>query len=104
MMELTGYQRNFLRKKAHDLSPVVMLGKNGLSEEVAEAADKALEDHELIKVRFVDYKDERQVLARSLSEKLKATLVSVIGNVAILYRRSNDPGKQDIHIPGTHKK
>ncbi len=104
MIELSGFQRNFLRKKAHDLKPVVMLGKNGLTDEVSRAIDKALEDHELIKVKFVDYKDEKKNLARTVSENLDANLISVIGNVAIIYRESSDPEKKEIFIPGIHRK
>lgn len=104
MIELSGFQRNFLRKKAHDLKPVVMLGKNGLTEKVTRAIDKALEDHELIKVKFVDYKDEKKILARTVSENLDANLISVIGNIAIIYRESSDPEKKEIFIPGTHRK
>lgn len=104
MIELSGSQRNFLRKRAHGIKPVVMLGKNGLTSEVTDAIDKALEDHELIKVKFVDYKEEKKSLAKSFSGKLHANLVSVIGNIAILYRESSNPEKKEIFIPGTHMK
>ena len=101
---LTGFQRNFLRKKAHDIKPVVMVGKNGLTEEVIKAADSALADHELIKIKFIDHKDEKQSLARSIEESTKALLVAVIGNIAIFYRESTEPEKKEIFIPGLHAK
>jgi len=104
MIKLSGFQRNFLRKRAHGLKPVVMLGKNGLTSEVTRAIDKALEDHELIKVKFIDYKEEKKALAGSFSEKLNANLISVIGNIAIIYRESSNPEKKEIFIPGTHMK
>ncbi len=103
-MELSGFQRKFLRKKAHELKPVVMLGKNGFTEEVATALDKALDDHELIKMKFVDYKEEKQTLARTASESTNSILVAVIGNIAILYRESDNPEKKEIYIPGLHVK
>ncbi len=58
-MDLKGYQRDYLSRKAHGLQPVVQIGKAGLTEPVAAAVDKALEDHELIKVKFVNSKDEK---------------------------------------------
>ncbi len=104
MITLTGYQRNFLRRKAHDLKPVVMLGKNGLTEEVTQAIDKALEDHELIKVKFIDFKDEKQSLSRLAAKKTKSLLIVVIGNIAVFYRENTDPDKKEIFLPGIHAK
>lgn len=104
MIELSGFQRNFLRKKAHDLKPVVMIGKNGLTGEVTKAIDSALNDHELIKVKFVDFKDEKKSLAFKVAGELDANLVAVIGNIAIIYRESPDQEKKEIHIPGIHRK
>ncbi len=104
MITLTGYQRNFLRRKAHDLKPVVMLGKNGLTEEVAQAINKALEDHELIKVKFIDFKEEKQTISRSAAKKTKSLLIAVIGNIAIFYRENTNPDKKEIYLPGIHAK
>ena len=53
-MSLTGKQRRFLRAEAHALSPVVMVGKEGLSDTVLNAVREALLAHELIKVRQLD--------------------------------------------------
>ncbi len=102
MVELTGFQRNFLRKKAHHLRPVVMIGKNGLSGEVIAAGDKALDDHELIKIKFINYKEDKQAFARTLAEETRSLLIAVIGNTAILYRENKDPEKKEIYIPGIH--
>ncbi len=102
MKTLTGFQRNFLRKKAHELKPVVMIGKNGLSAEVIHAADSALVDHELIKIKFIDFKEEKQALSRSLAVETGAYLVTVIGNVAVFYRENTDPDKKEIFLPGIH--
>ena len=98
-MELKGYQRGYLTRKAHALQPVVHIGKAGLTDEVVQAVDKALEDHELIKVRFVQFKDERDAIARMVCEKLDTTLVRVVGNIAIYYRHQPDPQKRVVHLP-----
>ncbi len=98
-MDLKGYQRGYLTRKAHGLQPVVHIGKFGLTDEVVTAVDRALGDHELIKVKFVSFKEERNELARGVSAKIDATLVRVVGNVAIYYRHQTDPQKRVVHLP-----
>lgn len=87
-MELTSKQRKILEKAAHDLQPVVIVGGAGMTDGVIQMADKALADHELIKVKYNEYKEERQELTTELSEKTNSTLVRIIGNVAILFREA----------------
>ena len=98
-MDLKGYQRDYLSRKAHGLQPVVQIGKSGLTEQVAAAVDKALEDHELIKVKFVNSKEEKDDLARLAADKTGAVLVRVIGNIAIYYRHQSDPDRRVVHLP-----
>ncbi len=97
---LTGSQRAALMKEAHHLDPVAAVGKNGLTPEVREHVDRELERHELIKVRFVDYKEDRREITEALSRELNAVLVSVIGNVGVLFRPASDPEKRRITLPG----
>ena len=86
MEKLNSRQRNLLRKKAHNLKPVIIIGKNGVTAEIISAVDAALTDHELIKIKFLDFKEDRKTLSSSLSISVKANVISVIGNIAILYR------------------
>ena len=91
-MSLTGKQRKYLRGLGHSLKPVVQLGKGGLSDGVVNQADVALEDHELIKVKFaVGDRDVKRQLIRELCEIVEATLVQEIGNIALLYRPAVEP-------------
>jgi len=93
-MPLTPKQRSFLRGKAHHLSPVVMLGKEGLSEAVLKATDKALEDHELIKIKLPSAnQDEFQTLVEALMSAIKAEVVQTIGHQLIIYRKAKKPGR-----------
>ncbi len=98
-MDLKGYQRGYLTRKAHGLQPVVQVGKFGLTDEVVAAVDKALGDHELVKVKFISFKDEKDDLARQVGTKIDATLVRVVGNIAIYYRHQPDPEKRVVHLP-----
>lgn len=94
MPELTSTQRKQLRSLAHHLDPVAKIGKGGLTDQVVAAVKKALEDHELIKVKFVDFKDQKKVISPDLAERAEANLVGLIGNIAILYRPSVDKDKK----------
>ncbi|MBN1516180.1 YhbY family RNA-binding protein [Candidatus Sumerlaeota bacterium] len=97
-MPLTSQQRKALEQLSHPLRPVVNVGKAGLTEAVSVAADEALESHELIKVKFIAFKEERDTLSTQLAESLKAERVARIGNVAILFRQHPDPKKRKYRI------
>ena len=99
MSDLTGAQRKHLRGLAHGLDPVVHLGQQGLTDAVREEIDHALEVHELIKLRFVDFKDEKKQLTGEIAQDLDAHVAGTVGHVAILYRRHPDPEKRKIHLP-----
>ena len=91
MIELNSKQRKYLEKEAHDLQPVVIVGGAGVTEGVVSMTDKALAAHELIKVKFNEYKDEVKELTAQLCEGCNATLVRIIGFTAILFREAEEP-------------
>ena len=88
MIELNSKQRKILEKAAHDLQPVVIVGEAGLTDGVVQMTADSLAAHELIKVKFNEYKDEKQELTTQLCARTDATLVRIIGNVAILYKEA----------------
>jgi len=88
---LTGKQRRQLRSLAHNLSPVVQVGHKGITEQLLEAVDVALTDHELIKVKMLEGPPvERKSAGGLIAERVGAHDVGVIGRVLILYRRHPD--------------
>lgn len=99
MEKLNGPQRSYLSKQAQELKPIVYIGKNGLREGVIASLDKALSDHELVKVRFIDFKDDRRDLSLSLEEATDSVLVRVIGNVGIFFRPARNPEKRVYSLP-----
>lgn len=99
MLSLSNSQRSYLRSLANPLKPVVMIGKHGLSEQVFTKIAQELDDHELIKVKFLEFKDEKKELAHSIAEQARAALVGLIGNIAIFYRESSDPDRRTIVLP-----
>lgn len=86
MKELSGSKIRELKALAHHLNPVVQIGQKGVTENVIKAFEKAVDDHELIKVKFVDFKEDKKELSLNLSRETGAALVDIIGNVAIFYR------------------
>lgn len=94
-MALTGKQRQFLKGLAHPLSPVVRVGKGGVTDAVVGETKKSLQAHELIKVRIEG--DEREQLAKKLAAAADAHVAGMIGKTAILYRAREE--KPKIKLP-----
>jgi RNA-binding protein len=90
---LSGKQRRYLRGLGHSLEPVVLVGKDGLSEGIVGALDVALETHELIKVRLLESVGaDRHAISAALAEASNAELIQVLGRTLLLYRaRKKDP-------------
>lgn len=95
---LTSKERAKLSSLANGIKPIVHLGKAGAVDGLKEAINKALSDHELIKLRFVDFKGERDTLAKELADGVGAELVRIIGHIAIIYRQNPDPEKRKIEL------
>ncbi|MEZ4270623.1 MAG: YhbY family RNA-binding protein [Myxococcota bacterium] len=97
--KLLGFQRTYLRGKAHDLEPVVQVGDAGISAAVIKAVEQALLDHELIKVRMRQ-PDDKKAMAQELADtKSDAQLqCGLVGHTVILYRRHPKPR---LHLPVT---
>lgn len=99
---LKGSQRKYLRGIAHKLKPVVLLGKQGLVHSVVLAIDEALNAHELIKVRFIDFKekDQKEEISAKIEKETSSECVGMIGHNAIFYREHKDPNKRKIEVIG----
>ncbi len=103
MGKTTGSDRKYLRQLAHPLKPLVQIGSSGVTDALIAAVDTALRDHELIKIRFLDYKGEKKELAGQIAEKTGADIAGVIGHVAILYREAPDEEKRKVKLPSTQR-
>tara|TARA_B100001029_G_C14940053_1_gene382689 strand:- start:92 stop:400 length:309 start_codon:yes stop_codon:yes gene_type:complete len=91
--------RSFLRSKAHHLEPVLQIGKKGLNASVLDAIDKALYDHELIKIKFREYKGEKDDLAEKIISLTSCSMVGKIGHTIILFRQNKNIDKRKINLP-----
>lgn len=101
MDKLTGKQRRWLRAKAHHLNPVVIVGSGGLSGPLLSAIDEALDNHELIKIRFGDPGADRKQLASEVEVKLECEVAGMVGRVAMVYRPSRKEEKRKLSLPGS---
>lgn len=98
MPALTAKQKQFLKGLAHALSPIVRIGKGGVTQAVIAETRKSLDAHELIKVRIdVDEGTGRRAAAQELATATHSELAGTIGKIAILYReREEEP---EIKLP-----
>ena len=83
---LTNPEIRKLKAAAQRLKPLLKVGKNGVTPQFIQSLDGAFASHELIKVRFDEFKDEKKVLALELAAMTGSHLITVLGNVAVLYR------------------
>ena len=88
---LSNPQKRYLRGLAHDLKPVILVGAKGITDSLVAETGLAIERHELIKVRVAAGDRElRDEWIGDLCARADAALVARIGNMAVLYRRSQD--------------
>ncbi|OTG65489.1 YhbY family RNA-binding protein [Acinetobacter silvestris] len=89
MAALSIQERKRLRQIGHALSPVVMLGGQGLTESVVEETNRALSDHELIKVKIAgEDRDARVAAITEIAEVTGSEVVQTIGKIALLYKKA----------------
>ena len=75
-----------LKSRAQKLEPVLKLGKAGISDAFLKSLEQALNDHELVKIRLTEFKEERKTVAPDLATRSGSHLITLIGNVVVLYR------------------
>lgn len=91
-MSLSIAEKKRFRRIGHALSPVVMTGSQGLTDGILAETDRALEDHELIKVRVNgEDREERAEAMQQIARSTKAVVVQTIGKIVLLYRPAKKP-------------
>jgi RNA-binding protein len=94
-------RRRFLRQAARSLSPIVLIGKSGMSDAVIAKVEAELDRHELLKLRFHNI-DEIPLpeLAGQLAERTHAAVVDTLGKVAVLFRENTALNAPTMHAGG----
>ncbi|WP_346796422.1 YhbY family RNA-binding protein [Halomonas sp. Bachu 37] len=88
-MSLSQAQKKAYRSIGHHLNPVVIVSENGVSENLLAELNRALNDHELIKVKLaLPERDDRAAMLDELLADSRAELIQKIGKMALLYRKN----------------
>ncbi|MES2818643.1 MAG: ribosome assembly RNA-binding protein YhbY [Pseudomonadota bacterium] len=94
-MPLTPEQKKQYKSIGHHLKPVVIVADNGLTEGVMAELERALADHELIKIQLRILEREARLAAiAAVCKASKSELVQVIGKMALIYRKNPKANKQ----------
>jgi RNA-binding protein len=89
MDKLTAFQKKYLKSLAHDMNPLVHIGKNALTPDVIKKIDAELNAHELIKVKILDSDILPPKETAAEIEKLtRAHVLRVIGKTIVLFREN----------------
>ena len=95
---LSGKQRRHLRALGHALRPIVQVGRDGLDDGLVAAVDRALTDHELVKVKLGEGADlDRHEAAADLAARTHSEVAQVLGHTVLLYRPH--PDEPEIELP-----
>jgi RNA-binding protein len=87
--------RKQLKQIAHHLDPVIIVGEQGISEPLIAETQRALHDHELIKVKIqTEDREQRRAMGQSLAEACAADIVQTIGKITVLFRRNPEPNRR----------
>jgi len=94
---LNSKQKQELKRLAHSMKAIIMIGKKGLSENLTKELEAALLAHELVKIKFLESAaEDQEAFVETLSKQVKAELVENRGHIATLYRRHPEKPKIEI--------
>ena len=84
--QLTPAERRRLKGRAQLLEPVLKVGRNGVTSLFIASVEHELALHELIKIKFVEFKEEKRELAERIAQETGSALVQMVGHVAVFYK------------------
>jgi RNA-binding protein len=93
MQPLTNPEIRKLKARAQRLEPMFKVGKAGLSDAFVNGLSSAFSAHDLIKVKFAEFKEDKDVLAPELAQKTASQLIMRVGNVAVYFRPKPETGE-----------
>jgi RNA-binding protein len=83
-----------LKSRAQLLQPLVRVGHDGISPAMLKALNDALDQHELVKIKFMAMKDQKKILARAIEVQTESKMVQRVGNTATYFRAKKTTGEQ----------
>lgn len=94
-------QRDFLRKRAHDLNPIVRVGKEGYSENLGKSILDAIDSRELIKVKLLqNVEADKREISELIEKETGCEVVGIIGKTIILYKENKENPKISLELKG----
>lgn len=97
---LTGAQKTFLRGRGQTLAPALKVGKGGITPTFLGELQRALRQHELVKLRFLDAeREERAALCAQIADEGRCVCVGAVGHTALFYRQHPEPAERSIDLP-----
>lgn len=91
-MTLSNADKKRFRTIGHNLKPVVIIAQKGLSENIKAEIERALSEHELIKLKLITAsKEEKKTLGDRICEEFKAEAIQSVGHVLLIYRPAKRP-------------
>ena len=103
MLSLSVSERLELKGRAHALNPVVIIGNAGLTDAVLKEIGISLKTHELIKIRVMAERPQREEIMDTICNKLEAAPVQHIGKILVIYKPNPDANKIEIRKMPRHK-
>ena len=99
-MAIAAQHVRYLRGLAHSLSPIVLVGNKGISDNLLDELKQALDRHELVKLRVLaETREERDQLVLAIQRHTGAELIQRVGHTATFYRQH--PTRPKIALPGS---
>ena len=103
MLSLTVSERLALKGRAHALNPTVMIGNAGLTEAVLKEIAASLKIHELIKIRVMAERPQREAILAEICTRLNAAPVQHIGKILVVYQPNPEDQLPEIRKAPRHK-
>ncbi len=98
-MNLTNRDLRKLKGLAQRLEPMLKIGRNGVSAAFVLEMTTALANHELVKIKFDEFKDQKRELANDIAAKTDSRIVMQVGHVSVFYRQQPDAARRKIALP-----
>jgi len=99
MEALSSKQKKYLKSKANHLKAVIQIGKAGVTPQCLNSIETALNTHEIVKVKFIAFKEEKEKFLDEIQEGSNSQFVSLIGHVLTLYREHVEVEKRKYKLP-----
>ena len=90
--DISNRELRALKARAQLLKPMLKVGKDGLSPAFLKEVDTTLTHHDLVKVKFDEFKEQKKELGPKLAEGVRAKIVMQVGHVVVLFRRKAGNG------------